>query len=109
MNGIVAENGVMVTDEMINGWESALERDEWPSGWVNVGEIVEGRLPKAAPETTTLSLKVPVAMKKALEAEARSEGKSTGAFARGLLADGLMKPGREASPEKATKVLSTVG
>lgn len=41
MNGIVAENGKVVTDEMIADWESALERDEWPSGWVNVGEIVE--------------------------------------------------------------------
>ena len=51
MNGIVAENGKVVTDEMIANWESALERDEWPSGWVNVGEIVEGKLPKAAPET----------------------------------------------------------
>lgn len=58
MNGIVAENGKVVTDEMIADWESALERDEWPSGWVNVGEIVEG--------------------------------KSTGAYARGILADGLM-------------------
>lgn len=38
MNGIVAENGKVVTDEMIADWESALERDEWPSGWVNVGE-----------------------------------------------------------------------
>ena len=71
MNGIVAENGKVVTDEMIAGWESALERDEWPSGWVNVGEIVEGKLPKAASETVTLSLKVPVAMKRALEKEAR--------------------------------------
>lgn len=35
------ENRKVVTDEMIAGWESALERDEWPSGWVNVGEIVE--------------------------------------------------------------------
>ena len=48
-NGIVAENSKAVTDEMIADWESALERDEWPSGWVNVGEIVEGKLPKAAP------------------------------------------------------------
>ena len=87
MNGIVAENGKVVTDEMIANWESALERDEWPSGWVNVGEIVEGKLPKAAPETVTLSLKVPVAMKRALE---KDEGKSTGAYARGILADGLM-------------------
>ncbi len=90
MNGIVAENGKVVTDEMIAEWESALEHDEWPSGWVNVGEIVEGKLPKSAPEMVTLSLKVPVAMKQALEKKAKAEGKSTGAYARGILADGLM-------------------
>ncbi|MCI6843140.1 MAG: hypothetical protein MR874_00045 [Coriobacteriaceae bacterium] len=90
MGGIVAENGRVVTDGMIADWESALERDEWPSGWVNVGDVVDGRLSKAAPETVTLSLKVPAAMKRALEREAKAEGKSTGAFARGILADGLM-------------------
>lgn len=37
-----------------------------------------------------LSLKVPAAMKRALEKEAKAEGKSTGAYARGILADGLM-------------------
>lgn len=42
------ENGKVVTDEMIADWEGALERDEWPNGWVNVGEIVEGKLPKAS-------------------------------------------------------------
>lgn len=66
-----SKHGKVVTDEMIADWESALERDEWPSGWVNVGEIVEGKLPKAAPETVTLSLKVPAAMKRALEREAK--------------------------------------
>lgn len=45
-SGIVAENGGVVTDEMISGWEEALERDEWPSGWANVGEIVEGEPPR---------------------------------------------------------------
>ena len=90
MDGIVAENGVVVTDEMIAGWESDLEQDEWPEGWVNVGDIVEGRLPKAAPDTVTLSLKIPAAMKRAIDAEAKAEGKSTGAYVRGIIADSLM-------------------
>ncbi len=90
MSGIVAENGTVVTDEMIAGWESALERDEWPAGWTNVGEVFDGELPKTSRESVTLSLKVPIAMKRALEKEAKAEGKSTGAYARGLLADGLM-------------------
>ena len=54
MNGIVAENGQIVTDEMIADWESALKRDEWPSDWANVGEITEVGLPKAAPDVVAL-------------------------------------------------------
>lgn len=50
MNGIVAENGKVVTDEMIADWEADLERDEWPSEWVNVGEVVEGDLMAATME-----------------------------------------------------------
>lgn len=53
MSGIVAENGQLVTGEMIECWESALEHDEWPSGWKNCGEIVEGRLPNIAIEATS--------------------------------------------------------
>lgn len=41
MDEIVAQNGQLITAEMINEWEAALERDEWPDGWVNVGEIIE--------------------------------------------------------------------
>lgn len=36
----ISGSGKVVTDEMIDCWEDALERDEWPSGWMNVGEIV---------------------------------------------------------------------
>lgn len=42
-----SENGKAVTDEMIADWENSLERDEWPNGWANAGEIVEGKLPTA--------------------------------------------------------------
>ena len=90
MSGIVAENGQVVTDEMIEGWESALERDEWPAGWVNVGEVVEGRLPKSTPETVTLSIKVPSAMRRAIETEAKNRGTTTSAYVRGVLARALM-------------------
>ena len=90
MSEIVAVNGKVVTDEMIANWEKDLERDKWPSGWVNVGDVLEGTLPSAAPKTVTLSIKVPVSMKRALERQAKAEGKSTGAYARGILASGLM-------------------
>lgn len=90
MNGIVAENGKVVTDEMIASWEETLERDEWPAGWVNVGEIVEGKLPASLSDAVTLSVKIPAPMKKAIDAEAENEGKTTSAYVRGVLADSLM-------------------
>lgn len=90
MKGIVAENGIVVTDEMIAGWESALERGEWPSGWVNVGEIVEGKLPASLTDAVTLSVKIPAPMKRVIDAEAEREGTTTSAFVRGVLADSLM-------------------
>lgn len=40
-----ANDGKTVTDEMIAGWESALERDEWPEGWANVGDVVKCETP----------------------------------------------------------------
>ena len=89
MNGIVAENGKVVTDEMIAGWESALSAMSGRAdGSTSAKSSRASR--KAAPDTVTLSLKVPAAMKRALEKEAKAEGKSTGAYARGILADGLM-------------------
>ena len=59
MSAIVAENGQNVTDCMLDEWCDALDRDEWPEGWRNVGEVVEGHLPVApssneAPRTVDL-------------------------------------------------------
>ncbi len=50
MSDVVANNGKIVTGKKIASWENALEHDEWPDGWVNVGEIIEGKLPKTTPE-----------------------------------------------------------
>ena len=35
----ISENGKIVTDGMIENWEACLEKDKWPQGWTNVGEI----------------------------------------------------------------------
>lgn len=45
MDEVIAENGKVVTDEMVEAMEVSLEHDEWPDGWKNVGEIVVDRLP----------------------------------------------------------------
>lgn len=90
MGSIVAENGKVVTDEMIAVIEDSLERDEWPSGWENVGDVVEGHLPPSLNDAVTLSVKIPSPMKKAIEREAADEGLSTSAYVRGVLAASLM-------------------
>ena len=90
MSWIVAEDGKVVTDEMIAEWEESLERDEWPAGWVNVGEVVEGRLPTSLSDAVTLSVKIPAPRKRVIDANAEHEGKTTSAFVRGVLAKSLM-------------------
>ena len=92
MAAIKANDGQMVTDVMIDGWCEALDRDEWPDGWHNVGDVVAGR-PPAAETMAVLSLKLPAGKKKAIEREAKSEGISTSAFARRALEDRLIALG----------------
>lgn len=85
-----AADGSMVTDEMIDGWCEALDRDEWPEGWKSRSEIVYGRPPPSVGGTVTLSIKVPVAMKQAIASEAKRRGTSTSNYARTLLAEALL-------------------
>jgi hypothetical protein len=35
----------VITDEKIAEWEAVLENDEWPEGWENSGDVLEGKLP----------------------------------------------------------------
>ena len=93
MSDIRAANGQAVTEEMIDRWCEALDRDEWPDGWRNVGEIISGRPPAAAESTAVISLKVPVGMKRAIEREAKNEGLTTSAFARKALEERLLAVG----------------
>ncbi|WP_423977728.1 hypothetical protein [Lancefieldella rimae] len=88
--GIVAENGQTVTEDMIAKWAEALDKDKWPSGWKNVGDIVEGKLPYATTSTETLSIKISKPVKIALDRSAKEEGVTTSAYVRSLLIDALV-------------------
>ena len=90
MADIKAANGTVVTEQMLDSWSSALDRDEWPEGWASKGEVVYGRPPLSVGGSSTLSIKVPTAMKKALEREAKAHGTSTGNYARALLAGAML-------------------
>lgn len=93
MSNLRAENGQVVTEEMIDAWSTALDVDEWPDGWHNVGDVVHGLPPVSGGATATISLKVSAAMKKAIEREAKNEGMSTSAFARQALEEKLLATG----------------
>ena len=90
MGKIEAANGVMVTDEMLDQWCAALDRDEWPEGWENKSDVVYGRPPLSTGSSVTLSIKVPAAMKQRIAEEAKKKGTSTSNYARALLAEALL-------------------
>ncbi|WP_172135145.1 ribbon-helix-helix protein, CopG family [Adlercreutzia sp. ZJ473] len=90
MATIRTASGQLVTDEMVDTWCESLDCDEWPNGWVNVGDVVHGKPPVDLGESVVLSVKVPVGMKRAIEARAESRGVSTSAAARELLENGLL-------------------
>ena len=90
MSNLVANNGQVVTDEMIENWANSLDADEWPNGWKNVGGIVDGVPKTNSANTETLSIKIPVAMKVAVTKGAQDSGQTTSAFVRGIIENSLI-------------------
>jgi hypothetical protein len=90
MAEIKAADGQTVTDEMIARWSDALDRDEWPKGWRNVGGVVRGRPPLSVEGSTVLSVKVPTGLKMAIEREAKAEGVTSSELVRSMLASALL-------------------
>lgn len=86
----VAANGQVITDEMINRWCESYEKGEFPEGEKTVGKVVYGRPPLSSEGTVTLSVKVPIGMKVAIEQKAKEEGVGTSAFVRSALAAKLL-------------------
>lgn len=84
---IETSDGRTVTDTTIETWAESLDRDRWPEGWVNVGAVVDGEPPVRRERTVTLTVRVPPAVKMALEA--RETGETTSAMARRLLEEAL--------------------
>ena len=90
MSPYVAANGQELTDEMIDRWCESYERGESPEGERTVGGVVYGRPPLSTEGTAVISIKVPIGMKRAVEAAAEQEGVSTSAYARAALSDKLL-------------------
>lgn len=90
MSEIKASNGKVVTEEMISSWSAALDNDEWPEGWHNVGDVVEGKPRVQAEKSVVMSYKLPESLKRAAEREAKKAGMSTSAYARLALEEKLV-------------------
>ena len=86
----VAASGQEITEGMIGRWCDAYEKGEFPEGERSVGRVVYGRPPLSSEGTASISVKVPVGMKRAVEQRAKSAGMSTSAYARAALADRLL-------------------
>ena len=80
-----AADGTIFTDNDINRWCEYYDRGEFPPGEHSTGEIVHGKPPRTGAEQTSLTIKVPVGLKKAINAKAKSAGISTSAFVRNQL------------------------
>lgn len=87
---IKAADDKVVTEEMIGSWSTALDNDEWPEGWHNVGEIVEGKPRAQTEKSVVMSYKLPESLKRAAEREAKKAGMSTSAYARLALEEKLV-------------------
>lgn len=90
MEPIKTADSKLVTEEMIERWGTALDHDEWPDDWHNNGKVVIGRPPMSAEGSAVLSVKVPPAMKRALENKAKDAGVSTSDMVRTILANSLL-------------------
>ena len=95
---IIAANGVEVTDEMLESWFDALDNDQWPEAWRNVGEVVEGQPPAPSPDVDPVTIEpvtiyMPQSVKDAIERKASSSGVSTSVYICGVLLGALTAEG----------------
>lgn len=92
-----AEGGVEVTREMIEKWCAAYDAGELPEGYAFDGPIRPGRPRLSNEATSSLSFKCPKSGAAMIEQAAKVSGVKKSAFI------------RQASLEKAAKVLAAVG
>lgn len=88
MEDTEASNGKIVTENMLDEVCAALDSDEWPEGWRNVGGVV-GRPPMSPEGSAVLSVKIPPAMKQAIADKARAAGVPLSVMVRTMLEESL--------------------
>ena len=82
----IAENGVAVTQSMIDEWCAAYEAGETPSGYTETDPVVYGRPALFDGGMESFTVRIPAAQKRALQTEARERGISLSTYVRQVLA-----------------------
>lgn len=82
-----AMNGQVVNDEMLAGLEASYTVGEFPAGEYSVGGVIHGApLSLSSEGSAVLSIKAPIAMKRAIQAEAQHANSAPSAIVRSLIA-----------------------
>lgn len=82
----IAENGVPVTQSMIDEWCAAYESGVMPEGYEFDGPPVSGRPALFDGGMESITVRIPTAQKRALQAEAKEKGMNLSGYVRHVLA-----------------------
>ena len=82
----VTENGQKITGEVVDKWCAAYEDGRFPDGYEPVGGIVRGRPPLYGDKMSSITIRVPLMQKVALEQEAIDSGVSLSSYLRNIIA-----------------------
>lgn len=92
MSTFTAINGQTVTDETMETLEQAYAQGTFPPTEKNLGYVINGSPRALSPEgSEILSVKIPVAMKRALTATAESQHISTSELVRSIITQHLVE------------------
>lgn len=92
MSAFAVIDGQIITDEKLNAWERGYAQGTFPEGERNLSQVIHGSPCSLSSEgSETLSVKIPVAMKRALIATAREQQLTTSELVRITLAKSLAR------------------
>ena len=84
MSSFITEDGIEMTDEMMEKMCEVMEADEWPEGFTFDSPIYDG-LPPIGGQGETLSVKVSLGLKRAAEKRAQEQGVTMSTYLRHLI------------------------
>ena len=84
---LVAENGIEVTEAMIDQWAKDYERGVVPSGYTRESPVKPGRAPLSNEGATRITITLPKSMKEALVEEAKKSDMTVSSFVRDAIAE----------------------